>query len=940
MKIKNSLTLLAVISSLVLMGCETPSTSSSSVSSSISNSTSSSIAPSTSSSSSPIVNPDDEIKVDVIEEGTNPDYLEIAKKEARDLYLNVDTTNIVSSLKLPITGSYLDTEIVWKSSNIKVLGHNGLLKTTRDTSKAYDVVLTATVTYMGSKVSRDFEVHIPALDAKEPLLFPSIHDNFEDYVTGRELSYYYDWDLTSGSNAEGNGISEIVEEVENNNMISKKAVRFPSYRLSANMQYDRYLDLDENFSMEAYVMFTGEINGLYFEFIESSSRATSTGITNEGFQFYQNKEFITSSRLLDEGVWTKIRVDVDMENKTYSYSYYDWYTNELTSIAQNVAMANKINKVTKFRIRVGSGQKNGCSYLSDLVIDKEIPVNIGTNPNRTTGIGKINGFNENLLLIQGDEIPTPTLEVYNRFNRTQKLQPEVDYTVESSGINNTDSTGAYEKTYKVTLKATNEVKELTQNIFIDDPSSPSKVRTLKSSSIYKNSITISGSVSKLNSDVYYLIVPEGSKEPTAEQVKAGTSYDGVKIVSKGVLEDCTGSFNIKVSNIDETIVGSNETTNEYDLYLVTDHAQNGLSSVYTKQNISSIVNIETCDDFYAMTNNPDTNGYKFRLMNDLDFSNFEWYVNPLDTMSFTGELDGQGYTVSNLTINNEHDGNVVKMYGIFYQLKDNAYIHDIKFKNANITSYEDTGLIAGYSYGSTLENIEIDGLVMKATPNATGAGHLAALFGRVDKGETTINNVSVINAEIITSKYSGCFTAYNQYCDQLTITNSIFVGKVTNDGAYVGLVGRNYAPLKVENCLIFITVETVKKQAGLIAGHTNITGSNNGFITADNVVGRFEVKEILQPTYMNSGVGEYATDGNIDDQVKITDFYTFFQDYSILAEEWEPILNSINGSTVFDEPETFTKEWWSKNTFFVDYEELDSWYYDEELGRPNLNICK
>ncbi len=944
MKIKNSLTLLAIISSLILIGCETPpSSTSSSVSSSISSISSSSVSSSntsTSSSSSSTVNPDEQIKINIIEEGTDEAALEIAKKEARDLYLNVDTTNIVASLKLPTTGSYLDTEIIWKSSNIKVLGHNGLLKTTRDTTKDYDVVLTATVSYHGSKVTREFNVHVPALEAKEPLLFPSIIDDFSDYVTGRELSYYYDWDLTSGSNAEGNGISKIVEQVENNNMISSKAVSFPSYRLSANMQYDRYLDLNENFSMEAYVMFTGEINGLFFEFIESSSRAVSAGFTDQGFQFYQNKDFITSSRLFDEGVWTKIRVDVDMSNKTYTYSYYDWYTNELTTIAENVAMANKINKVTKFRIRVASGQKNGCSYLSNLVIDKNIPVNIGTNPNRTMGIGKIHGFNEDVLLVQGEAIPTPELEIYNRFNRSQKLEPNVDYTIEASGINDTNTTGAFEKTYKVTLKSTNEIKELSQNIYIDDPTSPSKVRTLKSSSIYKNSITIYGSVSKLNSDVYYLIVPEGSPEPTAAQVKAGVSYNNTKIVSKGVLENCTGSFNIKVSNIDETIVGSNETKNEYDLYLVTDHKTNGLSDVYTKQNISSIVNIETCDDFYAMTNNPDTNGYKFRLMNDLDFSNYEWYVNPLDTMAFTGELDGQGYTVKNLTINNEHDGNVVKMYGIFYQLKENAYIHDIKFENANITSYEDTGLIAGYSYGATLENIEIDGLVMKATPNATGAGHLAALFGRVDKGETIINNVSVINAEIITYKYSGCFTAYNQYCDLLTITNSIFIGKVTNDGAYIGLVGRNYAPLKVENCIIYITVETVKKQAGLIAGHTNITGSNNGIITADNVVGNFIVKEILQPTYMNSGVGEYATDGDIEEQVKITDFYTFYQDYSILAEEWEPILNSINKSKVMDEPEEFTKDWWTTNTFFKDYEELSSWYYDEELDRPNLNICK
>ena len=936
MKFKKSLVLLTVISSLALVSCKTNSSSSSS-SSSISSSISSSSTSTSVSSSSSV---QDDIKINILEEGEDKANLEIAKKEAKDIYLNVDLENIVASLKLPTAGSYLDTQIVWKSSDIKVLGHNGLLKTTRDTSKAYDVILTATVTYNGSKVSREFELHIPAIPSKEPLLFPSINEDFSDYVTGRELSYYYDWDLTSGSNAEGNGISEIVESVENNNMVSKKAARFPSYRLSADMQYDRYLDLNKNFSLEAYVMYTGEVNGLYFEFIESSSRAVSAGITNEGFQYYQNKEFITSSRILDEGVWTKIRVDVDMTNKTFDYSYYDWYTNELTPIAEDVEMANKINKVTKFRIRVARGQKNGCSYLSDLNIQEEIPESIGTNPNRTLGIGSINGFNNDLLLIQGDAIPTPELDVYNRFNRTQKYVNEEDYTITYTGLENTQETGAFERKYTITLKDTGETKELTQNIYVDDSSSPSKIRTLKSSSIFKNSITISGTVSKLNSNVHYIIVPEGSVEPTAEQVKAGVSYNNVRIVSKGVLENCKGSFNIKVNNIDETIVGSNETNKEFDIYIVTDHKTNGLSEVYTKQNISSIVNIETCDDFYAMTNNPDTNGYKFRLMNDLDFSNYEWYVNPLDTMAFTGELDGQGYTVSNLTINNEHDGNIVKMYGIFYQVKDGAYIHDINFKNANVTSYEDTGLIAGYSYGSTLENISIDGLVMKATDNATGAGHLAALFGRVDKGTTVIDGVSVINAEIITYKYSGCFTAYNQYCDLLEIKNSIFIGKVTNDGAYVGLVGRNYAPLKVQNCIIYIDVQTVKKQAGLIAGHTNITGSNNGTIVADNVIGNFIVNEILQPTYMNLGVGEYATDGEIENQVKITDFYCFYQDYTVLQEEWEPILNSINKSTTLDEQETYTKEWWMENTFFSELDSLEDWFYDEEAGRPNLKICK
>ena len=91
---------------------------------------------------------------------------------------------------------------------------------------------------------------------------------------------------------------------------------------------------------------------------------------------------------------------------------------------------------------------------------------------------------------------------------------------------------------------------------------------------------------------------------------------------------------------------------------------------------------------------------------------------------------------------------------------------------------------------------------------------------------------------------------------------------------------------------------------------------------------------------MNLGVGEYAIDGDINEKVTITDFYCFYQDYSTLADEWEPILNSLNYSKTIKQQETYTKQWWMENTFFSEFDSLSSWYYDEEEGRPNLKICE
>ncbi len=876
--------------------------------------------------------------VEVVENGEEKD-LKKALHYADEIYFNIDTSNVQGSLKLPsIDVDFFGTTKTitkWETSDFGIMGSDGSLRSSVDRSVDHDITLTCTITYQTAVVKKTFPIHIPALQEKQPFYEDTVIENFSSYVTGREISYYYDWNMTSGSNSEGNGIGEIIESVPDNNMVSQKAIQFPSYRLSTDVQYDRYITENQSFAFETYVMFRDKINGLYFDFLDGSKRGVSAGITDNGFSYYQSGSYKTSPLILDEGVWTKIRLDVDLTNSSYTYSYYDWYTNELKTIAENVNMSNKLTKITKLRIKVPSGSKIGCSYLSDLNLAPSVNKNIGTNPNRTIGIGNIVGFStDELLLEKGDEMPELNLEVYNRFDRTKKLELDKDYTVAVSGTTNTSTTGEFTRTYKITLKETNEVKELTQNIYIDDKNGPSNIRTFVSSSISKNKVTLSGTVSKLNSDVYYMIVPANSTAPTAAQIKAGSNYGNVTVSKSGKLDNCTGAFTINISDIPETI--------EYDIYVVTEHA-NGFSTVQVKKSVSTTINIETCDDFYNMTINPDTKDKNFRLMNDIDFTNYEWFINPSDTLKFVGQLDGQGYTIKNLVIDNQDfNGTIIKKYGIFYELgseDQTAYVKNINFENCSITSYEDTGLLAGYSYGSVVENITINGLTIKAVDNATGEGYLAALFGRVEKGETVINNVSIVDVNIKTYKYGGCVVANSQNTNLLTITNLIFIGTVDNEGAYAGIVGRNRSPLYVENIYIDLHIKNSKKQVGLIAGQTSCSGVNNGTFTAKNIIGKLSVDEMMQPTYMNNAVGDYSDSATPENDYSIENFYVFPQDYSHLAEELIPIINSIDGAKDLNEPAEFTKAWWESNTC---YSSLDStyWYYDETLDRPNLKIAQ
>ena len=109
------------------------------------------------------------------------------------------------------------------------------------------------------------------------------------------------------------------------------------------------------------------------------------------------------------------------------------------------------------------------------------------------------------------------------------------------------------------------------------------------------------------------------------------------------------------------------------------------------------------------------------VMNDIDMSGFEFA-----TISgiFQGTINGQGHTISNLTIKNENAG-------IFQEIK-NVEVKDILFKNVNITSTVsyNIGVIARYSYENAIfEKVGISGNITSNGDKigsyiGTGAGNI------------------------------------------------------------------------------------------------------------------------------------------------------------------------------------------------------------------------
>ena len=127
------------------------------------------------------------------------------------------------------------------------------------------------------------------------------------------------------------------------------------------------------------------------------------------------------------------------------------------------------------------------------------------------------------------------------------------------------------------------------------------------------------------------------------------------------------------------------------------------------------IDVYTAEDLINIKYNPNAT---YVLQADIDMQGYTWLP-----FYFSGSLDGNGYSILNLTISNinyntvtTYDGNH-KTYdtcfsGLFSQI-DNAYICNLTLENIRMDVTTDTncfiGAIAGYSSNSTIDNCSIEG---------------------------------------------------------------------------------------------------------------------------------------------------------------------------------------------------------------------------------------
>lgn len=856
----------------------------------------------------------------------------------REIDLNIDLNTVVTDILVPTEGLYEST-LTWVSSDeTSASVTSGRIKITRPAigQQAKKVTLTVTAKIIDNRETflektRDFEITILPFDITDTVVVEEklFNETFESYPNGEDIGEYLSWQCSAND-----PLTEVVDKVPNNEMVDdNKALKINSVKTAKDISYTRSMFTEKKFALEAYVMFYGELNGVFFEFGRSDIYGPLFGLTHESYYYAQNgdQKFNLENVPLSptEGVWQKFRLEVDAENRRYSLKMYKMDgTNATYSVVSNIRYSGSETNITDFRIRVNGGDKVGSVYLADLKMDyvENFPVTAFENPNRENGIGNIKNFEENVLFINGDEVTYDQgIQVYNRFDSTELYEENTDYTISKEVVSTSNTLD--ELKYTITLKETGEVKELTQTIYKEEANGLPYITDTKTSHLAREvtaegtlssvgNITFKGNVTRDDGTIYYGLATNKIEGITAETI----INCGSQFIESNSIEQTTRNVSFTVNNL--------PLSNEYFLYVVIKN-ENGTSEIYKSEYITEVINIATCEDFYNMTIDVTTFQNEFRLLNDLDFSNYTWICDPSNTLKWEGILDGQGHTISNLKIESPY-----RKAAVFFEIT-NATIKNLNFDNCHVYGLQDSALICGYSNGGDIENITITNSSVNYNKNAGSEGYFAMVAGRLHKDTTNMKNIIIDNCYIDCNKYTGALTGNvnkNNNC-VLNATNIYCDIEIRCDGAAIGLVGRNRGTTNIENCIVYLEVRFAKKEMGSVVGHNK----EGGVLNVKNLIGTIEVREVTQPTYFNNFIG---SQDDSTSKYSFENVYFFEADYTHISDSITPIISTRTAGTKLSQYDEHTEKWWEENTFITCFETDAYWVYDSKTQRPKLVFDK
>ena len=278
----------------------------------------------------------------------------------------------------------------------------------------------------------------------------------------------------------------------------------------------------------------------------------------------------------------------------------------------------------------------------------------------------------------------------------------------------------------------------------------------------------------------------------------------------------------------------------------------------------------------------------YRLTADIDFSGLTAAEQTKTksigriTYPFMGEFDGQGHTITGLTLSNNDSG-------LFWYTGATAYIHDLTIEGANVLFSDNAAVLVHNNYGR-MEKCAVVNTNITADTGAVLGGMVSRNYGiirssYVQGGTLTSNSLTAtghagfVGANEAGGLIEGCWTSMavnttSEYAGGFvglgyggTIRNCFALGNVSARGYSGGFVGRSvYGGNAYENCYA--------------AGVVTVSGEQgNGFIGGNKPDSAFQYDQSKGVTncYFNSASASaeaYGAVGKSLDEMKTDTFLT------------------------------------------------------------------
>ncbi len=255
--------------------------------------------------------------------------------------------------------------------------------------------------------------------------------------------------------------------------------------------------------------------------------------------------------------------------------------------------------------------------------------------------------------------------------------------------------------------------------------------------------------------------------------------------------------------------------------------------------------LEDYADLYGLAILSGTNNFKGKtiklgkdiVVNTGDASDFKESI-PLNQMvpiyGFAGSFDGQGHTISGLSMNSENAWYV----GLFGTTVKGAKIKNVNIENSYFTGEYHIGSVVGQMADTEIENVYSDA-IMEAV-----SGHLGGIVGSIAGNNNSVSNCWFDGSVVATVDYAGGITSFvgnsatatishclntapvkakNQAAGiagrvgdggKLTISDSLTTGLITGQGASGAIVGRVMEKANIK----FVAAYGLKENAGKIVG--------------------------------------------------------------------------------------------------------------------------